>query len=43
MYDININYLGVNPPLTPPRRGTGVRRGERRRNKRRIEGESFFV
>ncbi|NET46039.1 hypothetical protein [Okeania sp. SIO2B3] len=22
MYDINLNYLGVNPPLTPPKRGT---------------------
>ncbi|NET41346.1 hypothetical protein [Okeania sp. SIO2B3] len=41
-YDINLNYLGVNPPLTPPnppltppRRGgeDRVRRKERRRNK----------
>ncbi|NET42805.1 hypothetical protein [Okeania sp. SIO2B3] len=35
VYDINLNSLGVNPPLTPPRRGSqssGVRREERRRN-----------
>ncbi|NES70072.1 MAG: hypothetical protein F6K24_35110 [Okeania sp. SIO2D1] len=33
LYDINLNYLGVNPPLTPPRRVTQeerVRREERR-------------
>ncbi|NEP87560.1 MAG: hypothetical protein F6K18_12440 [Okeania sp. SIO2C2] len=22
VYDISLNYLGVNPPLTPPRRGS---------------------
>ncbi|NEN88926.1 MAG: hypothetical protein F6K48_08370 [Okeania sp. SIO3H1] len=35
VYDINLNSLGVNPPLTPPRRGSQsdrVRREERRRN-----------
>ncbi|NEN87782.1 MAG: hypothetical protein F6K48_02150 [Okeania sp. SIO3H1] len=43
VYDINLNSLGVNPPLTPPRRGSqptpnpsqegksGVRREEIRR------------
>ncbi|NER07053.1 MAG: hypothetical protein F6K17_32950, partial [Okeania sp. SIO3C4] len=35
VYNINLNYLGVNPPLTPPRRGSQskrVRREERRKN-----------
>ncbi|NEP89002.1 MAG: hypothetical protein F6K18_20405 [Okeania sp. SIO2C2] len=44
VYDINLNYLGVNPPLTPPRRGrteSGVRRKERTRKSSR--GRKFFV
>ncbi|WP_287308963.1 MULTISPECIES: hypothetical protein [unclassified Okeania] len=32
VYDINPNYLGVNPPLTPPRRGGEVRSQEGRKN-----------
>ncbi|NEP85439.1 MAG: hypothetical protein F6K18_00580 [Okeania sp. SIO2C2] len=43
VYDINLNSLGVNPPLTHPRRETQedrVRREEiRRKSSRR---ESFF-
>ncbi|WP_287275422.1 MULTISPECIES: hypothetical protein [Okeania] len=36
VYDINLNYLGVNPPLAPPppRRGTGVRSQEVRNKKK---------
>ncbi|WP_240041663.1 response regulator [Okeania hirsuta] len=46
VYDINLNYLGVNPPLAPPppRRGSQsdrVRKKERRRKSRR--GRKFFV
>ncbi|NET92988.1 MAG: hypothetical protein F6K05_07185 [Okeania sp. SIO1H2] len=36
VYDINLNYLGVNPPLTSSRRGSyRVRREQRRRNRSR--------
>ncbi|NEN92315.1 MAG: hypothetical protein F6K48_26805 [Okeania sp. SIO3H1] len=46
VYDINLNYLGVNPPLTPPVEGrgkteSGVRRKERRRKSSRRR--QFFV
>ncbi|NEN89219.1 MAG: hypothetical protein F6K48_10025 [Okeania sp. SIO3H1] len=44
MYNINLNYLGVNPPLTPPRRGSQseiLRREGRRRNRSRKR--KFFV
>ncbi|NEN93688.1 MAG: hypothetical protein F6K48_34380 [Okeania sp. SIO3H1] len=49
VYDINLNYLGVNPPLTkpltPPRRG--ARRGTqdsggKKKEERVVEGESFL-
>ncbi|WP_287522313.1 hypothetical protein [Okeania sp. SIO2C2] len=38
VYDINFNYLGVNPPLTPPRRGRTESGG-----KKEEERESFLV
>ncbi|NET96921.1 MAG: hypothetical protein F6K05_28955 [Okeania sp. SIO1H2] len=46
VYDINLNYLGVNPPLAPPppRKGSQsdrVRRKERRIN--RSGRRKFFV
>ncbi|NEN89661.1 MAG: hypothetical protein F6K48_12415 [Okeania sp. SIO3H1] len=53
-YDINLNYLGVNPPLAPPGRGrgrqsSGVRREQRRRNRSirrkffgRVSGTEFY-
>ncbi|NEN87786.1 MAG: hypothetical protein F6K48_02170 [Okeania sp. SIO3H1] len=49
--DINLDYLGVNPPLTPPRRGTGVRsqptpspsQEGKKEEERAVEGESFLV
>ncbi|WP_287519728.1 hypothetical protein [Okeania sp. SIO2C2] len=41
VYDINPNYLGVNPPHTP---GGEVRSQEGRKNKKpRVEGESFLL
>ncbi|NEP97095.1 hypothetical protein [Okeania sp. SIO2F5] len=50
VYDINLNYLGVNPPLTPPNPPlTPPRRGgeDRVRRKERIrkssKGRKFFV
>ncbi|WP_124154796.1 MULTISPECIES: hypothetical protein [Okeania] len=47
MYDINLNYLGVNPPLAPPppRRGrteSGVRREERRRKRNRRRDVAYL-
>ncbi|NEN88593.1 MAG: hypothetical protein F6K48_06540 [Okeania sp. SIO3H1] len=39
VYDIHLNFLGVNPPLTPPRRGGEVRREE----ETGVEGESFLI
>ncbi|NEP42772.1 MAG: hypothetical protein F6K25_10605 [Okeania sp. SIO2G4] len=41
VYDINLNYLGVNPPLTPPRRGR-TESGEKKEEERVVEGESFL-
>ncbi|NER03495.1 MAG: hypothetical protein F6K17_13185 [Okeania sp. SIO3C4] len=47
VYDINLNYLGVNPPLTPARRGIQeylLRSQEGSKEEERgIEGESFLV
>ena len=52
VYDINLNYLGVNPPQTPPLEGkSGVRSKPTPRPlqegknevERGIEGESFLV
>ncbi|WP_255502786.1 hypothetical protein [Okeania sp. KiyG1] len=40
MYDINPNYLGVNPPLTPPGRGSQESEGKKE-EEIGIEGESF--
>ncbi|NES65894.1 MAG: hypothetical protein F6K24_11825 [Okeania sp. SIO2D1] len=43
VYDINLNSLGVNPPLTPPRRGTtesgGKKKEETLSRRRKFFGE----
>ncbi|NEP89559.1 MAG: hypothetical protein F6K18_23515 [Okeania sp. SIO2C2] len=43
VYDINLNSLGVNPPLAPPppRRGR-TESGEKKEEERVVEGESFL-
>ncbi|NEN88407.1 MAG: hypothetical protein F6K48_05515 [Okeania sp. SIO3H1] len=45
VYDINLNSLGVNPPLTPPVEGKSVGPSQegRKKKKPRVEGESFLV
>ncbi|NEP08081.1 MAG: hypothetical protein F6K34_26885 [Okeania sp. SIO4D6] len=46
VYDINLNYLGVNPPLAPPPSRRGIQ-SDRVRRKERIRKSSrrrkFFV
>ncbi|NEQ75213.1 MAG: hypothetical protein F6K24_27455 [Okeania sp. SIO2D1] len=39
VYDINLNYLGVNPPLTPLRRGI-QESGGKKEEERVVEEES---
>ncbi|NET43933.1 MAG: hypothetical protein F6K15_19490 [Okeania sp. SIO2B3] len=46
VYDINLNYLGVNPPAhpthaVPPRRGT-QESGGKKKEERVAQGESFL-
>ncbi|WP_287526042.1 hypothetical protein [Okeania sp. SIO2C2] len=45
VYDINPNYLGVNPPARPSQEGKSVRPSqEGRKNKKPpVEGESFLL
>ncbi|WP_287524133.1 hypothetical protein [Okeania sp. SIO2C2] len=42
VYDINLNYLGVNPPLTSPRKGR-TESGEKKEEETVVEGESFLL
>ncbi|NEN89725.1 MAG: hypothetical protein F6K48_12760 [Okeania sp. SIO3H1] len=42
VYDMNLNYLGVNPPLAPPPPRRGSQSDRVRREERGIEGESFL-
>ncbi|NEQ76156.1 MAG: hypothetical protein F6K23_25835 [Okeania sp. SIO2C9] len=43
VYDINLNYLGVNPPLAPPPPWMGSQEsGGKEEEERVVEGESFL-
>ncbi|NES71376.1 MAG: hypothetical protein F6K24_42335 [Okeania sp. SIO2D1] len=45
VYDINLNYLGVNPPPRPSQEGKSGRppQEERKKKKARVEGKSFLL
>ncbi|NET97016.1 hypothetical protein, partial [Okeania sp. SIO1H2] len=46
VYHIHLNYLGVNPPLTPPLlggEGPSQESGGNKEEERGVEGKSFLV
>ncbi|NET21827.1 MULTISPECIES: hypothetical protein [unclassified Okeania] len=42
VYDIHLHYLGVNPPLTPPRRGRTKSGGKKEEVKRSRRTKVFW-